>query len=197
MLLLALMLAVSGDPLPGSVPPLKAVMITGGVCHDFGALVPELTAGLERLVNVKIEVKQGLEILDRDDFARPYDVVIFDFCFDEAKDEQIAHALDAVRAGKPAVFVHCAVHSFRNASRVREWEECCGMRSKSHDPYQAFATVKVEAEHPIVKAWPEAWSTPGDELYQTIELLPSAKALLAAKSPIDARQHVVCWTNAF
>lgn len=178
-------------------PPLKALLITGGVCHDFAALVPELKRALESTAGLVMDVREGLSVLDDARFADPYDVVIHDFCFDEAKDDAIEHALEAVRSGKPAVMIHCAVHSFRNSSRVRLWEECCGMRSKVHDPYQAFTTEKRDPKHPILDGWPDAWRTEGDELYQTIELLPAAHALLAAKSPKDGREHVVSWTSTF
>ncbi|MFO0982293.1 MAG: ThuA domain-containing protein [Planctomycetota bacterium] len=191
-------LAVLGQGEAAPPPPAKVLLVTGGVCHDFDAIVPQLTKAIVPLWRLAIDVKVGLAVLNDARFADPYDVVVYDFCFDDADDvRQIDHALAATRAGKPTVMIHCAVHSFRNSERVREWEECCGMRSKAHDPYQAFETRKADASQPILKDWPDCWRTPGDELYQTIELLPAAHALLKASSPVDAREHVVCWTSTY
>jgi len=66
-------------------------------------------------------------------FADGYDVVVYDWCFDEAPDEVLEHALQATAAGKPTVMIHCAVHAFRRSPKIAEWETCCGMRSKVHD----------------------------------------------------------------
>jgi type 1 glutamine amidotransferase len=71
------------------------------------------------------------------------------------------------------------------------------MRSKVHDPYQPFETIKLDPTHPITRAWPERWSTTGDELYQTIEFLPGSHALLEVKSPRDGRTHIVSWTSMY
>ena len=80
--------------------------------------------------------------------------------------------------------------------RLRE-SNCCGMRSKVHDPFQAFGTEKLDLAHPTTKAWPADWKTPGDELYQTIEFLPGSHPLLKVKSPKDGREHIVCWTSNY
>src|SRR6185436_19336529 len=152
--------------------PLKVLWVGGGVCHDFDALVPHLTSNLSLQLNATFDVKLDLEIWKDERFADAFDAVVYQFCFDDAEGERIDHALQATRSGKPTVILHCGVHSFRNSDRVGEWEACCGMRSKVHDPYQPFQTVKLDPAHPITKAWPENWATPGDELYQTIEFLP-------------------------
>ena len=93
--------------------------------------------------------------------------------------------------------IHCAVHAFRKSNRVHEWENYCGMRSKVHDPYQAFATEKLDAQNPITLNFPADWKTPGDELYQTIELIEGSHPLLRAKSPRDGREHTVCWIHTY
>ncbi len=118
-------------------------------------------------------------------------------CFDEAKGALLDNAIQATRVGKPTVMVHCAVHAFRRTDRVKEWENCCGMRSKVHDPFQAFGTEKLDPAHPATKAWPADWKTPGDELYQTIEFLSGSHPLLRVKSPKDGREHIVCWTSVY
>lgn len=181
----------------GSPRPLRVLWVAGGTYHDFDALVPLLTSHLRPRVNATFDVKLDLEVWRDEHFADAYDAVVYQFCRDDAEGVLIDHALQATRSGKPTVLLHCGVHSFRHSDRVGEWEACCGMRSKVHDPYQPFATVKLDPAHPVTRAWPEDWSTAGDELYQTIELLPGSHALLEAKSPQDGRVHVVSWTSSY
>ena len=51
--------------------------------------------------------------------------------------------------------------------KIREWENCCGMRSKVHDPFHAFATEKlelVEIDFPNGKKQPDALKKANDAL---------------------------------
>jgi type 1 glutamine amidotransferase len=177
--------------------PLKALFVTGGGYHDYAKLVPFLTSNLSQIINVKFDVAFDLNPLKSDKFADGYDVVVYDVCFDEADPALLENALKVARAGKPSVMIHCAVHAFRKSDKVHEWENFCGMRSKVHDPYQSFATEKLDPKNPITKAWPENWTTPGDELYQTIEFMDGSHPLLRAKSPRDGREHIVCWIHTY
>ena len=70
------------------------------------------------------------------------------------------------------------------------------MDTRVHDKFQAFSTEKA-ADHPILKTFPDHWSTPGDELYNTIKMMPTATPLLKAKSPISGAAHVVAWVNQY
>lgn len=187
----------AASPAAARPPPLRILWVGGGVFHDYDALIPNLTDDLRQQLNATIDVKLDLEVWRDAKFADGYDVLVYQFCRDDADGVLIDHALAATRSGKPTVMLHCAVHSFRHSDRVGEWERCCGMRSKVHDPYQPFGTSKLDRAHPITAAWPEDWTTPGDELYQTIELLAGSHALLQAKSPQDGREHVVAWTSTY
>ena len=192
-------------PLSGGTPakpvassaPLKALFLTGGGYHDYKKLAPYLTENLSKRANVEFATVFDLNALTNANFAGPYDLVIYDVCFDDAPDMVLTNAMQAVRHGKPAVMIHCAVHAFRQSPHVHEWETCCGMRSKVHDPYGPFAVTKLEVNNPITKAFPDDWKTPGDELYQTISIERQSHQLLKAKSPRDGREHVVCWTWQF
>jgi type 1 glutamine amidotransferase len=178
-------------------PPLKALFVTGGGYHDYAKLAPFLTTNLSQLINVTFDVAYNMDPLKSDKFADGYDVIVYDVCFDEADPALLENALKVARAGKPSVMIHCAVHAFRKSDKVHEWENFCGMRSKVHDPYQSFTTEKLDPENPITKAWPENWTTLGDELYQTIEFIEGSHPLLRAKSPKDGREHIVCWIHTY
>jgi type 1 glutamine amidotransferase len=180
-----------------SATPLKALFLTGGGYHDYEKLAPHLTAGLSQLLNAQFTTAFDLNALTNTQFADPYDVVVYDVCFDEAPDALLENALRAARGGKPTVMIHCAVHAFRRSAKVREWESYCGLRSKVHDPYGPFTVVKLDPNDPITKLFPAEWKTPGDELYQMISIDPQSHALLKAKSPQNGREHIVGWTCSF
>ncbi len=198
--LLAVILAL-GWLLPAALaadkPALKVLFLTGGGYHDYKTLAPYLTTNLSALVNATFDVKFDMAVLKDPKFADAYDALVYDLCFDEADGQLLDNAIAATHAGKPTVMIHCSVHAFRRSDRVHEWENCCGMRSKVHDPYQPFATQKLDAKSPITLNWPEDWKTVGDELYQTIEFLPDSHPLLKVKSPKDGREHIVCWTSKY
>jgi type 1 glutamine amidotransferase len=179
------------------VTPLKALFLAGGGYHDYKKLAPHLTASLSKLLNAQFTTAFDLNLLTNAQFADPYDVVVYDVCFDEAPDALLENAMQAARNGKPSVMIHCAVHAFRRSAKVREWETCCGLRSKVHDPYGPFAVVKLDPDDPITKSFPAEWKTPGDELYQMISIDPQSHPLLRAKSPQDGREHIVGWTYQF
>ena len=177
--------------------PLKALLFVGGGYHDYATLAPHLTKQLAGLINIDFEVKDSLDPLHDAKFADGYDVIVYDWCFDQAPDDVLQNALKTTAEGKPTVMIHCAVHSFRNSPKIADWETCCGMRSKVHDKYEPFAVQKLDAASPITKSFPDGWTTPGDELYQTISIQDDSHQLLKVKSPQDGREHVVCWTYQY
>jgi type 1 glutamine amidotransferase len=178
--------------------PLKALFLTGGGYHDYKNLTPFLTNSLGQRVNISFDVDFTMDRLTNKAFAKGYDVVVYDLCFDEADPAQLKNALDTIRKGKPAVMIHCSVHAFRKVkTMIREWENGVGMRSKVHDKFEPFQTVRMDPNSPILAGWPDIWRTGGDELYQTIEFLPNSHPLLSAKSPADGRVHIVCWTQTY
>jgi type 1 glutamine amidotransferase len=189
----------TGAPLEESsrTPPLKALFVTGGVYHDYDKLAPYLTSELSKRINVKFDVITNLNALSNEHFADGYDVIVYDLCLDDADPIALGHAFQAGQQGKPTVFIHCAVHSFRNSPKIREWENYVGLRSKFHDTFGPFATQKVVTSNPITDGFPDDWKTSGDELYQTIEVIPGTQPLLTAKSPVDGRVHIVCWYHSY
>jgi type 1 glutamine amidotransferase len=181
----------AADPSP---TPLKILFFVGGGYHDYAKLAPHLTSKLSELANVFFVVKDGFESLHDAKFAEGFDAIVYDWCFDDAPDDVLDHALKTTAEGKPTVMIHCAIHAFRRSPKVGEWENCCGMRSKVHDRFEPFTVVKLDPKDPITLMFPEKWETRGDELYQTISIPPTSHQLLKATSPPDGRDHVVCWT---
>lgn len=199
-LFVSLFIALSGqaaDTAPAARSPLKGLFIAGGGFHDYEKLVPYLTQQLSELINVTFESKLSLDVLNDPHFADKFDLVVYDMCDERAPDAAVENALQATRAGKPTVMIHCALHAFRYSPSLKDWETCCGMRSKSHDPFATFVITRVDPASPITKSFPDTWKTPGDELYQTISIDPQSRPLLKATSVKDGREHVVCWTYQY
>jgi type 1 glutamine amidotransferase len=178
-----------------AAPKLKALLLTGGGYHDYKVLNPMIVKKVSALASVRFDVKDGLKALKDKDFAKGYDVLVYNFCFSNEKNKDIIkNALKATRDGKPTVLVHCAMHTFQSSD---DWTDCCGMRTRRHDAYSAFSVVKADKDHPAVKTLPDEWSTPGDELYQTIELGKRSKALLKGKNRKAKSEHTVCWVSTY
>lgn len=189
---LALSSAVSAADKPA---PLKALYVTGGGYHDYEKLTPLLTEGIAKHAHVTFDVKWGVEPLRDRKLGEGYDCIVYNLCFSEEKDPAVVdNALGVTRAGKPTLLVHCSMHCFQASAG---WTECCGQRTRRHDAYRAFGTTKVDPAHPTMKAFPDAWHTAGDELYQTIEFGKDSHALLKVKSAESGQEHIVCWTHQF
>lgn len=193
---LAGLLALAPRAIP--VQPLRIGYYTGGGYHDYKKQAEVIPAGIEKLINAKFEVKWEREALRDPRMGQGFDVVVYNFCWADEKDKD-ADLLEILpritRAGKPTVMIHATLHSFRWTDSA--WTECQGMKTRHHDPFGPFATEKVDKTHPIVKFWPEDWKTPGDELYVTLKLCPTAKPLLNVKSPHDGKVSTVAWTNVY
>jgi len=173
---------------------LKGLWTTGGCCHDYKKHAPLLSEKIGQYANAEFDIVFGLEQFKNKDYAKDYDLVVYDLCYAGEKDKDlIGNIVGTIKSGKPAIIIHCSLHTFRDID-WDDWREAMGMTSKRHDKFRALKTKKV-AEHPTTKFWPEDWETPGDELYQTIKFWPSATALMTVHSPQSDKDHVVTWIN--
>ncbi len=196
---------------------IRAVMFVGGCCHDYKQMPVTLAQKISELANVSIDIKpmataEAMAAAFADPkFAEGYDLIIYDICFGEKwKDGDYDAALRVAQEGKPAMFVHCSAHTYRpprdakspnlverEAIADAKWHALVGMDSRVHDKYQGFSTEKAQKDHPILKTFPDEWKTAGDEMYNTIKMMPTATPLLTAKSPSTGKIHTVAWVNQF
>jgi hypothetical protein len=212
------LLAFAGFGLAQSAPkPLRAVVYVGGCCHDYKTMPGVLTGKLSGLVNVSFDIKpmdsaeQMAAAFKDAHFGEGYDVIVYDICFGEKwEDGDYDAALKLAAKGKPAVFVHCSMHTYRPPRNVKDpkltereaiadakWHALAGMDTRVHDKFQAFSTEKTASDNPILKTFPDHWSTAGDELYNTVKMIPTATPLLTAKSPSTGKTHTVAWVNQY
>jgi type 1 glutamine amidotransferase len=185
--------------------PLRALLITGGCCHNYTLQSQQLTNAVAKLAAVQWTVvneggngtKAQIPLYSNPDWAKGFDVVVHNECFADTTDTNYIRQITAAhKAGVPAVVIHCAMHTYR-ATDIDDWREFLGVTSRRHDHQSRYAVKKVAPEHPIVKGVPDDWKTPMDELYVIERLWPNAKALATSVSERDGKAYPVAWINQY
>ena len=184
--------------------PLRALLITGGCCHDYNSQKKILTEGINARVNVKWTVihehetdkKHKPDIYTNANWAQGFDVVVHNECFggvtNNAFVERIARPhLD----GLPAVVLHCSMHSYREAS-TDDWRKVLGVSSYRHQQHVAFEVKNLKPEHPVMKGFPASWQTPKGELYEIEKLWPGCLPLAEAYGVRTKKEHTCVWVNS-
>lgn len=185
--------------------PIRALIVTGGCCHNYLYQTFALGSGVQKVANVDFEVVHVggrgtdamIDLYNDPAWAEPYDVVIHNECFaNTAEPAYIRRITEAHRGGVPAVVVHCAMHSYR-AAEIDDWREFLGVTSRRHD-HKSEYPVKVEApDHPVMEGFPKDWTTPMDELYIIEKVWPKTTVLATSISEKDESAHAVIWANDF
>jgi type 1 glutamine amidotransferase len=195
------------------VKPLKALLLTGGCCHDYAAQKDILKTGIEARGNIVVTqihtdnktVKPDLPIYGMPEYAKGYDVVIHDECAAGISDDAVVKAVLAPhKAGTPGVNLHCAMHSYRigefkkpiaeTGTPTSQWFEFLGVQSTGHGPQKPIAITYVDKEHAIVKGLAD-WTTENEELYNNLKVFDTAHVL--AKGKQGDQEAVVTWTNNY
>ena len=201
--------------------PLKVLMITGGgPWHDYATQKEQIKKGLlERLSNVEIttDYEGGdtitMESTDfffsrhlKNDWAADFDVVIYNHCNLQVKDEAYVKGIIAehVKHQVPAVMLHCPVHLYQYAlgDAADAWWEFTGAVSYVHEkenhPNTPSYTIEVlEPSHPIMQNYPRSWRTPAGELYLIIDLHDNVTALSHAYSVETGAYTETAWTHEY
>lgn len=209
---------------------LRVLLVAGGCCHEYDKQVLVLKEGIEARLNAVVDVaynpdkstKAVFDIYKSKDWAKDFDVIIHDECSADVTDkEYVGNILAAHRNGKPAVNLHCAMHSYRWGN-FREpvaagadnagWYEMLGLQSTGHGPQEPIAVTYTDPAHPITKGL-ENWTTIKEELYNNIQVMTgkpvaSGKQMVkprakkgepppAADAPAKEENAVVAWTNEY
>lgn len=185
--------------------PVRALIVTGGCCHNYAFQSQAITQAISRVANVQWTILQDprtgttakIDLYNDAKWADAFDVVIHNECFADTDDaEYIRRITEAHKAGKPAMVIHCAMHTYRKAS-FDDWREFLGVTSRRHDHMSNYPVKAAEPAHPIMKDFPAVWLSPKDELYIIEKLWPGAKALATSVSEQDGKTHPVVWVNEF
>ena len=226
---LAILLATASfTAAPAAAPkPLRALIIAGGCCHDYGMQPVILKEGLEARAHVEVEyvvsvdaqqkpdksTKAKFEKYEKPDWAKGYDVIIHDECSADVKDvEYVKNILAAHKAGVPAVNLHCAMHSYRvgefrapvqPGSADALWFDLLGIQSNAHGPQVPIQVTIVDSSHAITKPL-SGWTTVNEELYNNIKVFPTAIPLMKGKQVIKPKEgpekeveSIVTWGNLY
>jgi type 1 glutamine amidotransferase len=205
-----LFLSASAEP---AVKPLKALLVIGGCCHDYAVQKDLLESGIEARANIEVDVcfspdkttKATFTCYDKADWAEAYDVIIHDECSANINDPAIVNRiLDPHRKGKPAVNLHCAMHSYRTEPYFKTalqtgaehamWFDFLGLQSSGHGKQMPINVTYVDATNPITKGLVN-WTTINEELYNNIRVHETAKPLAVGKQ--GAEEKVIAWTNEY
>jgi type 1 glutamine amidotransferase len=226
----AALLAAVSAPAADAAKPLRVLLVAGGCCHDYATQTRILEKGIEARVRADVEVvfnpdkstKATFEIYGNPDWASGYDVVIHDECSADVTDPAyVERILAAHRRGTPAVNLHCAMHSYRwgdfrqavaTGADNGGWFEMLGLQSTGHGPQQPIEIVFADRAHPVVQSLTD-WKTINEELYNNIQVLPTAKVLATGRQLVPPKPKkdepadpaakpteasaVVVWTNEY
>ncbi|MEM7699050.1 MAG: ThuA domain-containing protein [Verrucomicrobiota bacterium] len=184
--------------------PVRALIITGGCCHNYLFQTFALGSGVQDLANVAFEVvnvggtgtSAEIPLYDDPDWAKPYEVVIHNECFAKTTNPEYIRRITEGHADTPAVVVHCAMHTYRDAE-VDDWRRFLGVTSRKHEHQSQYAVEVNEPTHPVLRGFPSDWVTPKDELYIIEKLWPGATALASSVSEKTGETHPVIWVNDF
>ena len=201
--------------------PLKILMITGGgPWHDYATQKDQIKEGLlERLSNIEITTDyEGADTVTmestdfhfsrhlEDDWAAEFDVVIYNHCNLQVKDEAYVKGIVAehVKHQVPAVMLHCPIHLYQYAmgDAPGVWWNFTGAVSYAHErqnhPNTSPYTIEVlEPHHPIMKNYPRSWRTPSGELYLIIDMHDDATPLSHAYSVETDSYTETAWIHEY
>ena len=190
----------------GSRPrPLRALLITGGCCHEYDAQAVTLMQGISKRANVEFTLvrdkgadgtQHKVSAYQTADWAANYDVVLHNECYADEKDPNWLERIVAPhRAGTPAVVIHCAMHCYR--APTNEWFRFVGVTSRSHGSHFAYPMTNVKPEHPVMKGFPAVWQTPKEELYIIEKVEKEATPLAVGYSPETKKGEANVWVHQY
>ena len=189
--------------------------------HDYKKQSENLIEELEKNINATVykvgnDKKQLVSLLETEDFAVGYDLIIYNACLSEntKKIWQDNLISQTKKNAVPMIILHCGLQNFKpnnlgpyiagiNPLRNKEpwtkssvnkyitdWWKFTGMATTVHSPIKSFKVKKV-TEHPITANIADDWQPPADELYFEIKRSAEAQALLSSE---DGAQ-MVAWLH--
>ncbi|MGB6221927.1 ThuA domain-containing protein [Haloferula sp.] len=196
-----------GKPANSAGPAIKALLITGGCCHDYDTQREIIPAAIDSQSKYPVEwtifhqrTEAGdmlLEFYKNPDWAKGYDIVVHNECFANVGDvDYIAGILKPHLEGTPAVLVHCTMHCYRKGPIAEDWWKFCGVHSPGHGPKHPFEVEITNKEHEITKGM-ENWTTPNGELYYINKIYPTATPLAQSMSEAKKKMFTNIWVNAY
>jgi putative membrane-bound dehydrogenase-like protein len=190
---------------PPKPKPIRALLITGGCCHDYAKQKEILKKGIESRAKVEVTLvhssdkstKARFDMYDNPDWAKGYDVVIHDECSADVKElPYVDNILNAHKNGVAAVNLHCAMHCYRTGKD--DWFQFVGIHSTGHGPQKPIDITFLDRSHPVTKGL-ENWTTINEELYNNVKLFETTVPLARGRQDTGGKveDFVVAWANTF
>ena len=197
-----LVLCTSGGA--SAVEPIRALLIAGGCCHDYGAQQKIISEGISARANVTWTIRLDPEtgknhaasVYTNADWAKGFDVVVHDDCYGDVTNTAFVERIAKPHQdGVPAVVLHCAIHSYRN-SPSDEWRKVLGVSSYRHQTRRDFEVITINPNHPVMKGFPTHWLDASDELYEIVKVWPGCTPLAKSVTPgKDDDLHPSIWVH--
>jgi type 1 glutamine amidotransferase len=205
--LLHLVILLMGALTARSAEPLRALLVTGGCCHDYEAQKKILTEGVTARANVTWTVlhegdgktrEHKFSIYEKPAWTKGFDVVMHNECSGYVTNvDFVEHIAKGHFEGVPAVMIHCSTHSYRQ-SKTDEWRKLLGVSSFRHQARRPFEVVSVKPDHPVMKGFPARWQDDPDELYEIVKVWPNCVPLAEGLTPNKPEdKHPVIWLNTY
>ena len=185
-------------------PRIRVLVVSGGPFHDYVLQSKLLMEALGKALPIDWTVivegaatNSRVALYNTPNWASGFDVVVHNECYADVADETFIRKITAPhRGGVPAIVIHCAMHSYRDA-KVDDWREFLGVSTRRHTQQHRIAVKVIDAAHPTMQGWKSNWVTPTDELYVIDKLWPTARALATAVSPEDKTEYPLVWVNDY
>ncbi len=193
-------LALAAEP----TRPLRALLVTGGCCHDYTKQKVIIPEGVSARANVVWTVvhegddrEHRVSIYSNPDWAKGYDVGVHNGCYGFVNDAAFVERIAAPhKAGLPGVFLHCSSHSYRMAP-TDEWRKVIGIKSTSHEKRRDLVVKSLGTPHPVMTNFPATWAVPQDECYKNEIVWEGVTPLATAYGEETKKDHIVIWTNTY
>jgi type 1 glutamine amidotransferase len=125
--------------------------------------------------------------------------VVYNICFADVRDNEWSEAIvrEHVVSGVPAVVLHCTMHSYNFRGHSPIWSMFLGVRTQRHQRQMPYTVEVLEPKHPIMANFPGPWKTPQGELYEILDVYPTATPLAHAFGEESKKNQPTIWTNRF
>lgn len=196
--------ALAADEAKG-VKPLRALMISGGCCHDYARQQVILSEAISARARVEwtfvyeetTAKDHRVSVYEKPDWAKGYDVIVHNECFSGVTDPAfIENVLAAHRNGTAAIVIHCAMHTFRDL-KTDQWREFLGVTSPRHGKQQPLEVKNLEPKDLVMKTFPLVWKTGNEELYFIDKVWPDTEVLAQAHSVDTDKDYGVIWKHIY
>ncbi len=205
-------LAVQAEETKVKLPEkeIKALIVTGGCCHDYEAQKTIIGEGLKSRLNFTYDILMEMKTedmktaLSKEDWHKNYELIIYNICHAHETDQAFIESVAKVHEeGKPAIVLHCTMHSYhwKIKGEKKAWTEFLGVTSPKHGPKSKINVVPTEdaKEHPVMKGFPVEWLTPQGELYNITKVHENTKVLaMGTKTEKGDKDPQPCiWVNTY